>query len=248
VVVDADGKVDFSSNAKTENTRVSYPIYHIENIVKPVSVGGHPKTIVFLTCDAFGVLPPVAKLTPEQAEYQYLSGYTAKVAGTEIGVKEPTATFSPCFGGPFLSVHPTVYGNILAKKMRQHGAKAYLVNTGWTGGAYGVGNRMSIKDTRKIIDAVLDGSIENSDWEVFPQFQFKIPKSLPGVDAKILNPRNTWSDTAAYDQQLTKLAGMFIKNFEKFTDVKEGQTLCDYGPMTAIKTGPRPETEKPLTM
>ncbi|MEO0334779.1 MAG: phosphoenolpyruvate carboxykinase (ATP), partial [Pseudomonadota bacterium] len=157
VVYDENGKVDFADNAKTENTRVSYPIEHIDNIVKPASVGGHPKNIVFLTCDAFGVLPPVSRLTPEQAEYQYLSGYTAKVAGTEIGVKEPTAVFSPCFGGPFLSVHPTKYGEILARKMREHGSNAYLVNTGWTAGAYGVGHRMSIKDTRQIIDAILDG-------------------------------------------------------------------------------------------
>jgi phosphoenolpyruvate carboxykinase (ATP) len=248
VVFDENGKVDFTSNAKTENTRVSYPIYHIENIVKPTSVAGHPKTIVFLTCDAFGVLPPVSKLTPEQAQYQYLSGYTAKVAGTEIGVKEPTATFSPCFGGPFLSVHPTVYGNILSKKMKQHGAKAYLVNTGWTGGAYGVGHRMSIKDTRKIIDAVLDGSIENSEWDLFPQFQFKIPRSIPGIKPDLLNPRNTWTDKAAYDAQLTKLAHMFAKNFEKFTDVKEGKSLCEYGPIAASKLPQANPALNPLTI
>ncbi|NQZ01471.1 MAG: phosphoenolpyruvate carboxykinase (ATP) [Bdellovibrionales bacterium] len=230
VVYDESGKVDFADNAKTENTRVSYPIHHIDNIVKPSSVGGHPKNIVFLTCDAFGVLPPVSRLTPEQAEYQYLSGYTAKVAGTEIGVKEPTAVFSPCFGGPFLSVHPTKYGEILAQKMREHGSNAYLVNTGWTAGAYGVGHRMSIKDTRKIIDAILDGSIEQTEWAAFPLFGFEIPTSLFGVEASVLNPRNTWQDKDEYDATLLKLASMFKENFEKFTDVESGQRLATYGP------------------
>lgn len=230
VVYNENGKVDFADNAKTENTRVSYPIHHIDNIVKPASVGGHPKNIVFLTCDAFGVLPPVARLTPEQAEYQYLSGYTAKVAGTEIGVKEPTAVFSPCFGGPFLSVHPTKYGEILAEKMREHGSNAYLVNTGWTAGAYGVGHRMSIKDTRKIIDAILDGSIERTDWTSFPLFGFEIPTALEGVEARVLNPKNTWEDKEAYDSTLLKLAGMFVENFDKFTDVEAGQRLSAYGP------------------
>ncbi len=237
VVYDGSGKVDFSDNSKTENTRVSYPIYHIENIVKPISSAGHPKTIIFLTCDAFGVLPPVAKLTPEQAEYQYLSGYTAKVAGTEIGVKEPTATFSPCFGGPFLSVHPTVYSDILSRKMKQHGSRAYLVNTGWTSGSYGVGHRMSIKDTRKIIDAILDGSIENSEFETFPQFQFQIPKSVLGVDPQILNPRNTWNNKIDYDKTLSRLAEMFIDNFEKFTDVSAGKKLSEFGPQFAPNNG-----------
>jgi phosphoenolpyruvate carboxykinase (ATP) len=234
VAYDEDGKVDFADNSKTENTRVSYPIYHIENIVKPSSVGGHPKNIVFLTCDAFGVLPPVSRLTPEQAEYQYLSGYTAKVAGTEIGVKEPTAVFSPCFGGPFLSVHPTKYGEILAQKMREHGSNAYLVNTGWTAGAYGEGHRMSIKDTRQIIDAILDGSIEQSEWVAFPLFGFEIPTSLPGVEASVLNPRNTWANKDAYDAALMKLATMFKENFEKFTDVESGQRLAAFGPRLTV--------------
>ncbi len=225
-----DRSIDFADGSKTENTRVSYPIYHIENIVKPVSKGGHPKHVIFLTCDAFGVLPPVARLDAKQAEYQYLSGYTAKVAGTEIGVKEPKATFSPCFGGPFLSVHPTVYGDILREKMLEHGSKAYLVNTGWTGGPYGVGQRMSIKATRQIIDSILDGSIENANWNKFPVFGFDVPQTLPGVDAELLNPRNTWSDKAAYDEALNKLGQMFADNFKKFTDVPAGERLAQVGP------------------
>jgi phosphoenolpyruvate carboxykinase (ATP) len=184
----------------------------------------------------------VAKLTPEQAEYQYLSGYTAKVAGTEIGIKEPTATFSPCFGGPFLTVHPTVYSDILSKKLKQHGAKAYLVNTGWTSGAYGEGHRMSIKHTRKIIDAILDGSIEESEFEVFPEFQFKIPKTVNGVDSEILNPRNTWKDKPAYDKSLSQLASMFIANFDKFTDVNAGKKLSEFGPSFG-KTKPKAESQ-----
>ncbi len=230
VTVDEQGKVDFTDVSKTENTRVSYPIHHIEKIVKPVSKGAHPNNVIFLTCDAFGVLPPVAKLSPDQAQYQYLSGYTAKVAGTELGVKEPTATFSPCFGGPFLLLHPTKYGEILANKMREHGTHAYLVNTGWSGGAYGVGSRMSLKVTRKIIDAILDGTLEKASFEEFPIFGYQIPVSLPGIEASILNPRNTWADKQAYDEQLRKLAQMFLKNFEKYTDLPAGQALVAAGP------------------
>ena len=187
VVLAKDGTIDFNSSAKTENTRVSYPIHHIENIVKPVSRGGHPKNIIFLTCDAFGVLPPVALLNADQAAYMYLSGYTAKVAGTELGVKEPKATFSPCFGGPFLLMHPTRYGEILAKKMQKHQAKAYLVNTGWSGGPYGVGSRMSIGVTRKIIDAIFDGSLDRAEFTTLPVFGFKVPKALSGIDSKVLD-------------------------------------------------------------
>ncbi len=231
VVYDKDGVVDYTSTTKTENTRVSYPIYHINNIVKPVSRGGHPKNIIFLTCDAFGVLPPVAKLSFDQAQYLYLSGYTAKVAGTEIGVKEPTAAFSPCFGGPFLPLHPTRYAEILAKKMQEHGATAYLVNTGWTAGPYGIGKRMSIKVTRSIIDAILDGSLLDASFKKFPIFNFDIPDTVPGVsDASILNPRNTWQDKAAYDEALKKLAGMFQNNFKKYTDLPAGQKLVSVGP------------------
>ncbi|SMF68936.1 phosphoenolpyruvate carboxykinase (ATP) [Pseudobacteriovorax antillogorgiicola] len=230
VVVKDDGSVDFHDTSKTQNTRVSYPIYHIDNIVKPVSKGQHPKNVIFLTCDAFGVLPPVAKLTPEQAQYQYLSGYTAKVAGTELGVKEPTATFSPCFGGPFLLLHPTKYGDILAAKMREHGANAYLVNTGWSGGGYGVGERMSLKVTRRIIDAIFDGSLEKAEYEPFPIFGFEIPKGIEGVPSGLLNPKSTWSDTGAYDEALEKLAKMFTDNFKKYTDNEAGKALVASGP------------------
>ncbi len=230
VVVSEGGDVDFDDVSKTENTRVSYPIYHIDNIVKPVSRGTHPKNVIFLTCDAFGVLPPVARLTPEQAQYQYLSGYTAKVAGTELGVKEPTATFSPCFGGPFLLLHPTAYGSILADKMRKYGANAYLVNTGWSGGGYGVGDRMSLKITRRIIDAIFDGTLENAAFETFPIFGFEVPKEVSGIESTILNPRNTWTNKEEYDKNLEKLAQMFIKNFDKYTDNESGQKLVASGP------------------
>ncbi len=230
VVVRPDKTVDYDSSAKTENTRVSYPIYHIENIVKPVSKGGHPKNIIFLTADAFGVLPPVSRLTFEQAQYQYLSGYTAKVAGTEIGVKEPSATFSPCFGQAFLMVHPTKYGEILRDRMKRHGAKAYLVNTGWSGGAYGVGKRMSLKITRRIIDAILDGTMDKATYAKFPIFGFEIPNHIEGLEDKILNPRNTWADGKAYDETLKKLAGMFAERFKRFTDTDAGKALVPHGP------------------
>ncbi|MGE4170671.1 MAG: phosphoenolpyruvate carboxykinase (ATP) [Candidatus Margulisiibacteriota bacterium] len=221
----ATGKVDFESSKKTENTRVSYPIYHIDNIVKPISKGGHPKKIIFLTCDAYGVLPPVSKLTKDQAMYQYLSGYTAKVAGTELGITEPTSTFSSCFGQPFLSVHPTKYAEILGQKMDEHGSVAYLVNTGWSGGSYGTGSRMSLKYTRAIIDAILDGSLEQGEFEVFPIFNFQIPKAVAHVDAAVLNPKNTWADKAAYEATAKKLAQQFVTNFKKFTDNEEGKRL-----------------------
>lgn len=230
VVVKADGEVDFSDTSKTENTRVSYPIYHIEKIVKPVSKGGHPGNIIFLTCDAFGVLPPVAKLSPEQAQYLYLCGYTAKVAGTEIGIKEPKAVFSPCFGGPFLTLHPTVYGEILGKKMADHGAHAYLVNTGWSGGGYGQGQRMSLKITRQIIDSILDGSIQKAEFEAFPVFGFDIPVNLAGVDPKILRVRETWQDPKEFDAKLKKLGQMFVDHFKTYTDTEQGQALAAFGP------------------
>ncbi len=230
VVFDAHGNVDYKDGSKTENTRVSYPIYHIQNIVKPISKGNHPNKIIFLTADAYGVLPPVSKLNIDQAMYQYLSGYTAKVAGTEIGITEPTATFSSCFGAAFLSVHPTQYAEILGEKMQEHGSEAYLVNTGWSGGSYGIGSRISIKATRAIIDAILDGSINNSSFETFPRFGFQIPTALPGVESHILNPRNTWEDKAAYDATLEKLAGLFAKNFTKFSATSEGKRLTQTGP------------------
>lgn len=230
VKVDAGGKVDFHDVSKTQNGRVSYPLYHIDNIVKPVSKGTHPRNIIFLTCDAFGVLPPVAKLSPGQAMYQYLSGYTAKVAGTELGVTEPSATFSSCFGAPFLALHPTAYSTILGQKMDEHGSKAYLVNTGWSGGRYGVGKRMSLKVTRRIIDAILNGTIDEAETERLPVFHLEVPTSLPEVDSTVLNPRNTWEDKEDYDRTARKLAQMFIDNFKTFTDTEEGEALVKFGP------------------
>jgi phosphoenolpyruvate carboxykinase (ATP) len=217
VVVDEDGVVDYTDASKTENTRVSYPIEHIPNH-QPGLMAGHPNNIIFLTADAFGVLPPVSKLTKEQAMYYFLSGYTAKVAGTERGITEPVATFSACFGEAFLPLHPTVYAKLLGEKIDKHNVNVYLVNTGWTGGPYGVGSRMSIKDTRACINAILDGSINESEFETLPIFNLNIPKTLNGVDASVLNPRNTWEDKDAYDAQLKKLAEMFIKNFHRYDD------------------------------
>jgi phosphoenolpyruvate carboxykinase (ATP) len=230
VVVDKDGKVDFKDKSKTENTRVSYPIYHINNIVKPVSKGGHPDKILFLTCDAYGVLPPVARLTDEQAMYQYLTGYTAKVAGTELGIVEPVAAFSSCFGHPFLLLDPTKYAELLGEEMRKHKTIAYLVNTGWGGGAYGAGKRISLKNTRAIVDAIMDKSIEDAEFENFPIFNLAIPKSLPGVDSEILNPRNTWENKDEYDSALANLADMFVENFKKYTVSPEGKELEKVGP------------------
>lgn len=224
------GVIDFSSQAKTENTRVSYPIYHINNIVKPVSKGTHPKKIIFLSADAFGVLPPVSQLTDDQAMYYFLSGYTAKLAGTERGIKEPTPTFSSAFGAAFLTLHPTVYATELAKKMKEHGAKAYLVNTGWTGGAYGVGKRIDLKSTRNIIKAIINGSLEHANYERLEPFGLNIPVEVEGVNSNILNPKNTWVDKAAYDAQARKLAQSFIDNFENFTDTEEGKRLVAAGP------------------
>jgi phosphoenolpyruvate carboxykinase (ATP) len=230
VVVDDGGNVDFEDGSKTENTRVTYPIYHIDNIVKPVSKGGHPSRVIFLTCDAFGVLPPVARLTNDQALYQYLSGYTAKVAGTEIGVTEPKATFSSCFGAPFLALNPTAYSDVLGKKMAEHDSTAYLVNTGWTGGAVGEGERMDLPSTRTIIDSILDGSLDRCDWTTMPVFNFEIPTAIEGVDSKILNPRNTWSDSGAYDEALAKLGKMFVDNFATYTETASGKAVEQAGP------------------
>jgi len=235
-VLDDKGVVDFASKAKTENTRVSYPINHIDNIVKPVSKGGHPKKIIFLACDAYGVLPPVAKLTKEQAMYHYLSGYTAKVAGTELGVKEPSATFSACFGKAFLTVHPTKYADILAKKMQEHDATAYLLNTGWIAGPYGVGHRIPLKENRFCIDAILDGSLDKGQFDILPIFNLAIPRAVAGVDANILNPRNLWSDKSAYDAQAVKLAQMFVNNFKIFTDTANGKALVAAGPHIEVVT------------
>ena len=220
----------FADGSKTENTRVSYPIYHINNIVKPVSKGGHAKKIIFLTADAFGVLPPVSKLTNDQTMYQFLSGYTAKVAGTERGIKEPTPTFSSCFGAAFLLLHPTVYARELARKIEAHGSTAYLVNTGWIGGPYGVGRRIDIPSTRAIIDAILDGSLDNAEYDTLPIFGFAIPKAVNNVKPELLNPRNLWANPAEWDVAARNLGEKFIKNFESFTDNDEGKRLVAAGP------------------
>ncbi|MFB9998162.1 Phosphoenolpyruvate carboxykinase [ATP] [Providencia rustigianii] len=226
VMVLADGSVDFNDGSKTENTRVSYPIYHIENIVKPVSKAGHATKVIFLTADAFGVLPPVSRLTPEQTQYHFLSGFTAKLAGTERGVTEPTPTFSACFGAAFLSLHPTQYAEVLVKRMEAAGAKAYLVNTGWNG----TGKRISIKDTRAIIDAILSGDIEKADMIKLPVFDLEVPTALPGVDTNILDPRNTYADKSQWDEKSKDLADRFTKNFDKYTDTPAGAALVKAGP------------------
>ena len=226
VTVDANGKIDFADKSVTENTRVSYPIHHIENIVKPISKGPHAKQVIFLSADAFGVLPPVSILNPAQAQYYFLSGFTAKLAGTERGITEPTPTFSACFGAAFLSLHPTKYAEELVKKMNKVGAKAYLVNTGWNG----TGKRISIRDTRGIIDAILDGSIEKAPTKTIPYFDFVVPTELPGVDPKILDPRDTYADAAEWTKKAEDLAGRFIKNFAKFTGNEAGKALVAAGP------------------
>lgn len=232
IVMDpATREVDYTDVSLTQNTRASYPIEHIDNAKIPC-VGPHPKNIVFLTCDAFGVLPPVSLLTPEQAMYHFISGYTAKVAGTEEGISEPVAAFSACYGAPFLVWHPTKYAELLAEKMRKHGAKAYLVNTGWSGGAYGTGDRMSLKFTRSIIDAVHDGSLANAPTETDPFFGFEVPTVCANVPSEILVPKNTWADKAAFDATAAKLAGLFVENFTKF---EEGATpeIIAAGPKAA---------------
>ena len=226
VTVDANGKIDFADKSVTENTRVSYPIYHINNIVKPVSKGPHAHQVIFLSADAFGVLPPVSILDAEQAKYYFLSGFTAKLAGTERGITEPTPTFSACFGAAFLSLHPTKYAEELVKKMEKVGAKAYLVNTGWNGS----GKRISIKDTRGIIDAILDGSIDKAPTKTIPYFNFVVPTELPGVDPKILDPRDTYADAAQWEEKAKDLASRFIKNFSKFEGNEAGKALVAAGP------------------
>jgi phosphoenolpyruvate carboxykinase (ATP) len=225
VVVKDNGDIDFSSSEKTQNTRVSYPIYHIDNIVKPVSKAGHAKKVIFLTADAFGVLPPVSKLTFDQVKYHFISGYTAKVAGTERGIKEPQPSFSACFGAAFLLLDPTKYAEELTRKMEMHNATGYLVNTGWIGGAYGVGNRIDLPSTRKIINAILDGSLDNAEFEMLPIFNLAIPKTVNGVESTLLNPRNAWRDPKDWDASAMDLAQRFIDNFEFFTDHPEAERL-----------------------
>lgn len=229
VVLRADKSVDFSDSSKTENTRVSYPIEHIKNHEKSLR-GNHPKNIIFLTADAFGVLPPVSKLSEEQAMYYFLSGYTARVAGTERGVTEPQATFSACFGEPFMTLHPTVYARLLGEKIKKHGVNVYLVNTGWSGGRYGVGKRMSIKATRACVNAILDGSINECEFENYDVFNIAIPKELKGVETKLLNPINTWEDKEEFIKTRAELAQRFIKNFSRYEDVKEGELYKELGP------------------
>ncbi|MEZ9549727.1 phosphoenolpyruvate carboxykinase (ATP) [Vibrio breoganii] len=226
VTVRNDGSINFDDGSKTENTRVSYPIHHIENIVKPVSKGGHANKVIFLSADAFGVLPPVSKLTPEQTKYHFLSGFTAKLAGTERGITEPTPTFSACFGAAFLTLHPTKYAEVLVKRMEAAGAEAYLVNTGWNGS----GKRISIQDTRAIIDAILDGSIEKAETTTIPVFNLEVPKSLHDVNPEILDPRDTYVDPLQWESKANDLAQRFINNFEKYTDNDEGKSLVKAGP------------------
>ena len=229
VVADENGLVDYSDKSKTENTRVSYPIDHIENHA-PTMRGGHPKNIIFLCADAFGVLPPVAKLDKQQAMYYFLSGYTAKVAGTERGITEPVATFSSCFGEAFLPLNPTVYAELLGRKIDEHKVNVFLVNTGWTGGAYGVGKRMSIKNTRACINGILDGSINDSELDTMSVFNLQIPKTLKGVDTEVLNPRNTWEDKEAYDETKKKLATMYVENFKKYLTLESEYDFTAAGP------------------
>ncbi len=226
VTVDASGKIDFNDASVTENTRVSYPIYHIDNIVKPVSKAGHATKVIFLTADAFGVMPPVSKLTPEQTKYHFLSGFTAKLAGTELGVTTPQPTFSSCFGAAFLSLHPTKYALELVRKMEAHGATAYLVNTGWNGS----GKRISIKDTRAIIDRILDGSIEKAETKTIPVFNLEVPVALNEVNPNILDPRDTYETADQWTAKAKELAQLFINNFQKFTDNNEGKMLVAAGP------------------
>ena len=226
VTVDENGKIDFDDKSVTENTRVSYPIYHINNIVKPKSAAPAAQNVIFLSADAFGVLPPVSILTPEQTKYYFLSGFTAKLAGTERGITEPTPTFSACFGQAFLELHPTKYAEELVKRMEKSGAKAYLVNTGWNG----TGKRISIRDTRGIIDAILDGAIKSAPTKVIPLFNLEVPTALPGVDPNILDPRDTYADKAQWEKKAEDLAGRFIKNFGKYTTNEAGKALVEAGP------------------
>jgi phosphoenolpyruvate carboxykinase (ATP) len=231
VVYDPEtGKVDYSRTDYTQNTRTSYPVEHISNAKIPCRSESHPKNIVFLTCDAFGVLPPVSKLTPEQAMYHFISGYTAKVAGTEMGIKEPVPDFSSCFGAAFLVWHPMKYAELLRDRINKHDANVWLVNTGWTGGAYGTGSRFSLKYTRAIVDAILDGSLDKASYETDPVFGLAMPTTCENVPTEVLNPRNTWQDKAAYDATAKKLAKMFNENFAKFTDHPAAEEVLKVAP------------------
>src|SRR5690606_9913632 len=226
VVLDGNNLPAFDDASLTENTRAAYALNVLPSIAEG-SVGGVPKTVVFLTADAFGILPPLARLSPDQAVYHFLSGYTAKVAGTERGVTEPQATFSACFGAPFMPLHPTVYGQMLARRLKDSGAQAWLLNTGWIGGAYGVGKRIDIASTRRLLTAALSGELDQVDMRFDPLFGFEVPMSVPGVDDRLLDPRQCWADGEAYDAQAARLVGLFRKNFEKF------------GPEADAEAGPR---------
>ena len=226
VCVDAQGVINYADASKTENTRVSYPIYHIDNIVKPVSRAGHASRVIFLTADAFGVLPPVSRLSAEQAQYYFLSGFTAKLAGTELGVSEPTPTFSACFGKAFLSLHPTRYAEVLNQRMKQSNSSAYLVNTGWDGN----GKRISIKATRAIIDSILDGAIDQVECNTLPIFNLVVPATLPGVDSQILDPRSSYQSVEEWQAKAETLASLFIENFVQYTDTEQGRGLVNAGP------------------
>ena len=226
--------VDYKNIAKTENTRAAYPINHISNAISP-STGGIPKNIFFLTCDAYAVLPPISKLTTEQAMYHFISGYTAKVAGTEVGITEPTLTFSACFGKAFLPLHPTKYAELLGKKLKEHNVNVWLINTGWTGGSYGVGSRMKLSYTRSMITAALNGSLDNVTFDTTPVFGLKIPTSCPQVPSEILNPRNTWADKDAFDSKIAQLAGSFIKNFEQYASAANKEILSAAPVVATVK-------------
>ncbi|GIV40828.1 MAG: hypothetical protein KatS3mg034_0138 [Vicingaceae bacterium] len=226
-------KVDYTNASKTENTRVSYPVEYIENIKQGLQ-GEIPKNIFFLTCDAFGVLPPIARLSKAQAMYQFISGYTAKVAGTEAGITEPQTTFSACFGQPFLPLHPTYYAEMLGKKIEQHNVNIWLVNTGWTGGPYGVGSRIKLKYTRAMINAALNGDLDNVEYWETPFFGLQVPVSVPGVPDEILNPRNTWKNPDEFDRKAMELAEKFVKNFEKYRSFANEEILTA-APKVSIK-------------
>ncbi|HET9135418.1 MAG TPA: phosphoenolpyruvate carboxykinase (ATP) [Candidatus Kapabacteria bacterium] len=228
VVLNEQGVPDYNDTSKTENTRTAYPLEFIENSVLP-SVGGHPKNIILLTADAFGVLPPISKLTKEQAMYHFISGYTAKLAGTERGVTEPEPNFSTCFGAPFMVHHPSVYAELLGKRIDEHGSKIWLVNTGWTGGPYGIGKRMNLPYTRAMVNAALNGMLDTVETELDPFFGLHVPKSVPGVPNEVLNPRNTWDDKSAYDRDAKELAGRFIENFKKYA-AGTSEAICNAGP------------------
>ena len=228
VMINPDNTPDYFDVSKTENGRVSYPIFHIPNYHKPQQAG-HPDKIIFLSCDAFGVLPPIARLNSGQAMYHFLSGYTAKVAGTERGIKEPTATFSTCFGAAFMTLHPTRYADLLAEKIEQHGSHVYLVNSGWSGGPYGEGERMSIHATRSCIDAIMDGTIHDAEWQEDEIFGFEVPKALKGIDPSLLHPKSTWKDPSKFDETARKLAQMYRDNFKKYEGVGKVD-YTQYGP------------------